>query len=234
MPKVSTIIFILIILILLYLVIDYMTRTPNLTSLHNAKSQVTISPSNLAGSSHSNNMTYSLWFYVSDWNYRYGEAKYLLVRSNEDKDLIPAISLGGLENDLTILMSTYSSEKSPKSNIHECTIKNVPLQKWNHLLVSLYGRSLDVYLDGKLVKTCVLPGIPKTQSNMPLYLTPSGGFAGYTSKLQFFDGPTNPQQAWNIYKEGWGGGSALGNIFNKFRIKVSFLEDNKEHGGFEI
>jgi hypothetical protein len=232
--KASTIIFIIVILFLLYLVIDYMTKSPTLTSTKNAKTQITIGSDRLGGSSHSNNLTYSLWFYISDWNYRYGETKYLMVRSNKDKDLIPAVSLDPLENNLKIIMSTYPSSDSTASRLHECVIKNIPLQKWNHLLMSLYGRSLDVYIDGKLVKTCVLPGIPKTQSNEPLYITPSGGFAGYTAKLQFSDSPTNPQEAWNIYKKGWGGGSFLGNLFNKYRIKVAFLDDNREAGSFEI
>lgn len=232
--KASTIIFILVILFLLYLVISYMTKSPTLTSIKDAKTQITIGPDHLGGSSHSNNLTYSLWFYISDWNYRYGESKYLMVRSNNNKELMPAVSLDALENNLTIAMSTYPSANSSESRLHECVIKNVPLQKWNHLLMSLYGRSLDVYIDGKLVKTCVLPGIPKTQSTEPLYITPGGGFAGYTSKLQFSDSPTNPQEAWNIYKQGWGGGSSLGNLFNKYRIKVAFLNDNKEAGSFEI
>ena len=44
---------------------------------------------------------------------------------------------------------------------------------------------------------------------------------------------TNPQQAWDIYKKGYGG-SVLGELFNKYRIKVSFLQDNVEHQSLEI
>ena len=42
----------------------------------------------------------------------------------------------------------------------------------------------------------------------------------------------NPQEAYNIYKSGKGG--SIGNIFNKYRIKVAFLDDNVEKGSFEI
>jgi len=42
-----------------------------------------------------------------------------------------------------------------------------------------------------------------------------------------------PQQAYNIYKSGYGG-SAVGSIFNKYRLKFSFMEDNQEQASFEI
>ena len=32
------------------------------------------------------------------------------------------------------------------------------MQKWVNLIISVYGRTLDIYLDGKLTQTCVLPG----------------------------------------------------------------------------
>ena len=119
------------------------------------------------------------------------------------------------------------------NNVATCMVENIPLQKWVHILTSLYGRSLDVYLDGNLVRTCVLPGVAKINPDSDLHITPSGGFSGYTSGLQYWNDSKNPQEVWNIYKKGFGG-SALGNLFNKYRIKVSFLEDNKEQGSFEV
>ena len=101
------------------------------------------------------------------------------------------------------------------------------------MIISLYGRSLDVYLDGKLVKTCVLPGPAKVYANQPVYVTPAGGFSGFTSNIRYWTTAKNPQEAYNIYKEGYGG-SSLGNLFNKYRIKVAFLDDNVEKGSFEI
>ena len=92
---------------------------------------------------------------------------------------------------------------------------------------------MDVYIDGKLVRTCVLPGVAKVNTNTDVTITPLGGFSGYTANFQFFPNATNPQEAYNIYKKGFGG-SALGNLFNKYRIKFTFLVDNEEEGSFEI
>ena len=102
-----------------------------------------------------------------------------------------------------------------------------------NLIVSVYGRTLDVYLDGKLVRTFVLPGVSKISANANLIVTPNGGFDGATSSFQYWPNATNPQQAYNIYKSGYGG-SILGNLFNKYRIKIAFLDSNVETGSVEI
>ena len=114
-----------------------------------------------------------------------------------------------------------------------CNVENIPLQKWVNLIISLNNESLDVYLDGKLVRTCVLEGVPKISTNAPVELTPEGGFDGFTSKFQFIPTPLNPQEAYNIYKAGYGGGG-LGSSFNKYKVKVSYLVDNKEKSSFEL
>ena len=54
---------------------------------------------------------------------------------------------------------------------------------------------MDVYLDGKLARTCVLPGTAKVTESSNVYVTPAGGFSGSTNKLQYWDSATNPQQA---------------------------------------
>ena len=151
------------------------------------------------------------------------------------------MTLGEYQNDLTIAVTCYKNkEADPDSGkskgdyiVFPCTVDNVPLQRWVNLLISLNGRTLDVYLDGKLVRTCVLPGVAKVSAASDIVLSPNGGFNGWTSKVQYWANSTNPQEAWNIYKSGYGG-SALGNLLNKYRIKIAFLEDNIEQSSFEL
>ena len=116
---------------------------------------------------------------------------------------------------------------------HKCTIRNFPLQKWVNLTVSLYGRTLDVYIDGKLVRTCILPGVAKSGVGGSILVTPGNGFSGWTSQTRYWPDATNPQEAYGIYKEGYGG-SIIGNLFNKYRVRISFLEDNQSKGSFEL
>lgn len=46
---------------------------------------------------------------------------------------------------------------APPHGTHMCMINNFPLQRWVNLIVSLNNRTMDVYLNGKLVRTCILP-----------------------------------------------------------------------------
>ena len=92
---------------------------------------------------------------------------------------------------------------------------------------------MDVYLDGKLVRTFVLPGVAKISASSKAYITPGGGFDGMTSNFRYWSNATNPQQAYDIYKSGFGG-SVLGNLFNKYRLKISIIANNIEDGSIEI
>jgi hypothetical protein len=112
-------------------------------------------------------------------------------------------------------------------------VANVPIQKWVNVLISTYGRSLDIYIDGKLVRTCVLPGVARIESSTPVYITPNGGFAGWTAKFQYWPESCDPQKAWNIYKAGYGA-SMLAGLFGKYTIKLSLMEGDTEESSFSI
>ena len=130
--------------------------------------------------------------------------------------------------------TSCSSSEGGKSKMSTCTVSNFPLQKWVNLTVSVYGRTLDVYLDGKLTHTCVLPG-PANMNNLDnIIITPQGkGFDGYTSDLTYYPTASNPQEAYNIYKSGFGGNS-MSNILNKYKVHISFLENNEEQWHMDI
>ncbi|GAJ06713.1 unnamed protein product, partial [marine sediment metagenome] len=85
----------------------------------------------------------------------------------------------------------------------KCQIENVPLQAWTNLIMVLNGQALDCYLDGKLVRTCLMPGVPKVAAAGDLILTPGGNsFQGYTGNFQYFNRAVNPREAYAIYREG--------------------------------
>ena len=163
----------------------------------------------------------------------------------------PLILLGESVNNLYILQSivkdsnsqdmdtltnwTISTPSSLEYDISVTLVENFPIQKWINLTISFYGRTLDVYLDGKLVKTTVLPNIAYT-TNVNTYdvlLTPGGGFDGLTSGFQYYPNSLNPTQAWNIYKKGYSN-SMFGGLLNKYKIKFSLMEGDIEEQSFEI
>jgi hypothetical protein len=253
MEIIQIVLIVVLIIMIIYFILWLFATTTQLTKMSDGNVEQIILAKTLANNNHSNNYTYSTWFYVNDWNYRFGEPKIILGRLDKDNNPSPSITLGAMENNINVAVACYpsgpaqqgtststsnsNSNSTSTSNstptIHQCNVSNIPLQKWVNLIISLYGRTLDVYLDGKLVRTCVLPGVAKVNPNTNILVTPNGGFNGWTTNFQYWSTSSNPQQAYNIYKGGFGG-SPLGNLFNKFRIKVSFLSDNKEKSSFVI
>jgi hypothetical protein len=156
------------------------------------------------------------------------------------------IALDKYENNLFIDIETYldkvqSSTLSNQTNYTRYKIPNIPVQKWNNLTLSVDTRTLDVYLDGKLRNSFILHGLYKNynvdQSKKNIYIgnmqlagsTANSGFEGYITRIRYEGNSINPQDAYKIYKAGINSKLAT-SIFNKYRLKISFLEYNKEKG----
>ena len=246
-----------IIIVLIYIVISYISKdVSTLTGLTSAQTMQTINATTLTSSSSSGNttnFTYSIWFYIDDWNYRYGEEKVVfgrMVSGAKPLQPCPSVILGALENNIVVSLTVFpgldtvptttgtsttgtSTTGTSSTIIHRCAVANVPIQKWVNLLVSTYGRSMDIYIDGKLVKTCVLPGVAKIDASAPVYVTPNGGFSGWTAKFQYWNYSCDPQTAWNIYEAGYGA-SMLSNLFGKYTVKVSLMDGSTENSSFSV
>ena len=241
--RIQTILLIVIVIVLLYIVIRYMIKDVNtLSGLMDGKTMQTISASKLDSgntSFNTSNFCYSIWFFIDDWNYRYGENKIIFGRKTGDKVPCPVVSLGKTQNNLEITLQVYPGTNSDSKPVKTTdvltptyTVGNIPLQKWVNLIISSYGRSLDVYIDGKLVRTCLLPGVAKIDASSNVYVTPNGGFSGWTSTFQYWPYACDPQKAWNIYKKGYGG-SVIGNL-GSYSVKVSIMEGATEEASFKF
>ena len=239
------IIFLIIVVIIVVLIIRYMrSDSSKLSSLLSATSMLEVSPADLvaSGDLNTSNFTYSIWTYIDDWNYRYGEPKVIFGRmggGEPDNAPCPVVTLGATQNNAIVSLAVYSGEEADADNadnnyiVHTCTVDNIPVQKWVNLLISVYGRTLDIYIDGKLVRTCVMPGVPKINPEAPLYITPNGGFSGWTAKMQYWGDSCDPQKAWNVYRSGFRD-NWLSNIFGKYSIKLSLMEGDIEDSSVTI
>jgi len=262
--EVSQIIILSIVILLFYVLIRYITSGAKThTSLTSALQMQVIKAGDIEDSSASARTNYavSIWFYIDDWNYNYGVHKPLMVRhsngtANTEPLLpglkiitpCPAIILGGTDNVLDIFQTvlppsddsvvTSMSEKVINGEtISRCKLSNIPIQKWVNLIVSYYGRTCDVYLDGKLVRTCVIDGIPKVNKSADMYITPSleegkGSFKGWTTDFKYFDTALNPQQAYDTYAKGFGG-NWLSSLLST-DVKISFSQNGKVESEYTL
>lgn len=208
-------------IIVLFLVVVYILSwmfngTKTLSSFASAKTELII-PSTSVPQGTSVNYAYSIWIYIDDWSYRYGEEKIIFLRGTIGTSFMPSLSLAPTDNTLDVNISTDDSTP------FEYSVPNIPLQKWTNLIVSLNNKSVDTYINGKLVKTVVLTSLPSMDPNASIYLTPNNGFSGYTSRFNYWNDTINPQEAWNIYKNG-PGGNIFSNFLNQYKIQLSFMK----------
>ena len=123
-------------------------------------------------------------------------------------------------------VNTYSKQKSmnPKyygehelNSLMPCDIVDLPLQRWNHIAVVLWNRNLDVYLNGKLARSCALKSIPQL-NNGSLFLFKDGGFSGDFANLRYFNRAINTDEVYSIYKKG----PETVNMLRKLLPNISF------------
>jgi hypothetical protein len=244
----------IVVIVLILMLLRYIFSDPyTLQNVQSGQTTSTISATSLATNGSgvpATNFAYSVWFYINDWNYRYGESKVIFGRMGSQStqgsgsvegvnglDPCPAVVLGAVENNISVSLGCFpGADEEPTTPggstvVHTCTVANIPIQKWVNLLVSVYGRSMDIYIDGKLVRTCLLPGVASVNNSANVYVTPSGGFDGWTAKLQYYPTSLNPQQAWNIYSQGY---SNWLSMFNQYQIQLSLLENGTTQSSLTI
>ena len=198
--------------------------------------------------------TWSFWVHVSNYNYNYGSKKHILFRKFDEKaqgenNAVNHIYFDEYQSDL-VIHTRCTKDASAGGNdyqLSKCVVPNIPLQRWTHVLISYRAFALDVYIDGKLVKTCVLPGNykPPTNENTKCHFCPSKqtinsevqgaqepGFRGFLGTVRYYKKAIQAREAYQIYKEGYSGGNWLSDLFNKYKLKVAFLEDNEEINSF--
>jgi hypothetical protein len=84
-----------------------------------------------------------------------------------------------------------------------CDINNVDLQKWICLTVVVNGRVIDVYVDGKLARSCVTLGIPTVEDGTGVVsLGNYGGWGGNISTTTIFGYALTPGKIYEMYQTG--------------------------------
>jgi len=142
--------------------------------------------------------SYSVWIYIQDFTRGW---KNILVKgarttsANTSSSRAPGLWLYPDTNALHARINTFASPNEG------CDIKNIPLQKWVHIAYVLNNRTVDMYIDGKLERSCVLRGVPKLNED-PLYVCDNGGFFGKVSNLVYYKYALNPDEVQQIYSDG--------------------------------
>jgi len=181
------------------------------------------------------------WMFINDWDYKFGEKK-PVIRRGDKRSYNPDVFLHPTENTLSVRISTYPSDGtttgsepaparsdgSATDDTFTCSVPNVPLQKWFAVAVSVSGRNVDIYLDGLLVRSCLLPGVPRAAKGN-IELMPDGGFSGSVIDLYHYSRSLVPADAQQFAAKGTNG-TAYNALPSKslfgYTVKLGVVDDS--------
>jgi hypothetical protein len=191
---------------------------------------ITITSDQLPSLFEGGEFTVSTWIYVNNWSYRSGFGKSIISVGGPNFDTI-RIYLGGYKPKLHVRLHTrdsnvassatdMTSESLAKAtqnatfNILQtdsglmdssqlCDLPEIELQRWVNITVAVNGKTVDVYLNGKLARSCVLPKMFKVDAGgYSANLLAYGGFGGQLSTTTMYDAALNPEQVYKNYMAG--------------------------------
>ena len=240
MNLLTVFIFVLII-VLIYAVYKLLTKTTTTVSGFSDASKQLVVPSQKS------NANYSVWIYVDAWNNTAGANQYkknILTRlgtvyttSSNTTGIAPIylLHLDNANNWLHLRIALNDGTATKATTYQTCTIKNIKLQKWVNITISIYGNTVDLYLDGKLVKTCVLTAMPVAPLTTDLYVgglmtttgtLGDGDLVGYISNVLYKHDYFTPEDAWDIYSAGYSG-AGMFDFANRYKLNFSITKENQ-------
>ena len=83
----------------------------------------------------------------------------------------------------------------------EIIIENIPTKKWKFIVIRLKGKTLDVYINGKIARRHILQ-YPAKQNYGDIFVTQENGFTGALSNLRYFDHALDVQTINDMSDEG--------------------------------
>jgi hypothetical protein len=214
---------VVIILLLLYVIFKALTTTyTSLGTMQKWENKTTLQGSNLP-SNFKANSAISVWFYIKKWM---NEAKVIHFKKVDGGTIFQV----QFKRDINTIQIFPQSDTSVSGK--DCEISDFPLQKWVNLIISFNGSAMDVYVDGKMVKSCVVDSGSKLGETTSIVLGDDApaiktADVGFITNVKLKASPIAPQEAWDIYSQGFGG-SPWSDILNKYKVKLSFIVDNQE------
>jgi phosphatidylglycerophosphate synthase len=179
----------------------------------------------------------SCWVYVNDWAYRRGQQKHVFeIGGNNFITLM--VGLGNFRNKLMVrvhsaagstgagslptgathtAMDAMGSESSLMDNdMPICDLPELDMQRWVLVTVVITGRICDVYLDGKLARSCTLPSFFRVDNGYSVKALMNGGFGGFISNLTAYGYALNPSDVYKMYMNGPKAGGGFLDWFTSF------------------
>ncbi len=83
----------------------------------------------------------------------------------------------------------------------KCDIVDIPIQRWIHVGVTLSNRTVDVYINGELSRSCTLENVPLANTG-DIFINQDGGFNGSISNLLYVNSAVSALEIKGEYIKG--------------------------------
>jgi hypothetical protein len=109
------------------------------------------------------------------------------------------------QSSLTAMFNPMASDDSLVTGVPiQCDIPEIDLQRWTMITVVLSGRTIDVFIDGKLSRSCVTDSyfrVDPTKDTV-MNITDRGGFDGYIGNTVVGNYSMSPDEIYKTYLSG--------------------------------
>lgn len=216
----------IIIIILCYILYISMTKqdTYILKSTKDISSKFTPSKPLDYVPTQSNAFAYGIWVYVGNWDSGVEKPIFTMNGDQNGRNKL-ILSLDKTQPLLYVSFGDYTG-----ANI--IIMQNFPLQKWVYIIVSIDTQYLDVYIDGKLVRSIQL----KKSVLMGLTAPTSGGVTAGPFKntvVTYFNvwlsNAVDPGTAWKYYMKGNGMNNSIG-----YGADLQLLQNNTVKSTYKL
>lgn len=134
---------------------------------------------------------------------------------------------------LSSLITGYNQETNYSAR-DKCDIPNgIEYQRWVLVGVVGNGRTLDIYIDGKLARSCVYKANwalnnAEGKAKIMLGLGNSGKLRGFFSNANYYSWALSPEEMWRTYQNGPGGPFSIWNWIKQY-FSISSGNNNKSN-----
>jgi hypothetical protein len=149
--------------------------------------------------------TWSVWIFINNLydSGVEGQYRHIFHKGNSNLETkgvnspnnAPGLYIAPNINNLVVIMNTFE-------NINEeIIVPDIPINKWVNIIIRCQNTTLDVYVNGTIIRSLELQGVPK-QNYGDVYVAMNGGFNGYISNLWYYNYALGTTQIQKISKNG--------------------------------
>jgi hypothetical protein len=160
--------------------------------------------------------SFSFWAYIDSFDGK----KHVILKRAEGGLVNPEVILSEDSNTMIVRMSNVGGD------VLNCEIKMVPLQRWNCFSVNVLSNSINVYMNGRLYRSCTFynpnggatSGLPFPNVNAGLEVKHGTHFPGKIASMFFRNNQMSAEEIMGVYRAGPNAG-ATGLLYKLFGIK---------------